>query len=310
MSLPQPPDYPSLPLTQLNLSHPDISPKILILTLARPHHHNAFTSKMGEEIEFVFGLVDRDPRIRCVVMRGWGGRDFCAGADLELGFPIEEGGEALRAHRDGGGRVALAIHRCRTPTIAAITGNAVGIGITMTLPCTIRVVRASANIGFVFSRRGLVMEACSSYFLPRLIGMSRALQVCTTGATYEGRDPVWGDLFGAVVEGGAEDVVARALEVAQEVVDNTSPISTYLMREMMWRDKGSAEAQHLLDSRVIGELFRGRDMKEGISSFFEKRKPEFKGNMEEDAPAVFPWWDPVDTRAPNEKGIEGEKSKL
>lgn len=153
-----------------------------------------------------------------------------------------------------GGRAALAIHHCRKPTIGAINGSAVGVGITMCLPMTIRIAYASAKIGFVFARRGLVMEATSSFYLPRLIGYSRALQAVTTGMTYKASDKVYDGLFAELCD-KPEDVLPKALEMAQEVVRNTSVVSTYLMREMMYRNAGSPEGQHLLDSRIIYELF-------------------------------------------------------
>lgn len=153
-----------------------------------------------------------------------------------------------------GGRVALAIHHCRKPTIGALQGSAVGVGITMTLPMNIRIAYASSKIGFVFAQRGLVLEACSSFFLPRLIGHARAMQVVTTGSTYLASDPVWGGLFAETLE-KREDVLPRALEIAKDVVRNTSSVSTYLMKEMMFRDKGSPEKTHLLDSRLLFELF-------------------------------------------------------
>ena len=153
-----------------------------------------------------------------------------------------------------GGRVALAIHHSLKPTIGAIQGPAVGIGITMTLPMNVRIAHASSKIGFVFARRGLVMEACSSYFLPRLIGHSRAMQAITTGSTYPACHKVFDGLFAETCE-KSEDVLPTALRVAEDVVKNTSSVSTYLMKELMYRDKGSAEGQHLLDSRVIYELF-------------------------------------------------------
>jgi enoyl-CoA hydratase/carnithine racemase len=162
--------------------------------------------------------------------------------------------ECVLTHIDRGGRVTLSIFHCRKPTIGALQGSAVGIGITMTLPMNIRIAYRGAKIGFVFSRRGLVMEACSSYFLPRLVGHSRAMQAITTGATYLAGDKVWDGLFSDLVD-SPEAVLPRALEVAEDVVRNTSSVSTYLMKEMMFRDEGSPEGQHLLDSRVIYELF-------------------------------------------------------
>ena len=165
----------------------------------------------------------------------------------------------------------------------------------MTLPMSIRIASSGAKIGFVFARRGIVMEACSSYFLPRLIGYSRSMHLITTGATYLASDKLLDSLFSEVVDGGPEGVLPRALEVAEEVARNTSVVSTYMMRELMWRGPGSAEATHLLDSRIIFDMFRGSDNKEGVAAFLEKRPVAFKGTMAADAPAVWPWWDWVDT---------------
>jgi enoyl-CoA hydratase/carnithine racemase len=157
-------------------------------------------------------------------------------------------------HEHRGGRVVLSIFHCRKPTIGALQGSAVGIGITMTLPMNIRICYKNAKIGFVFSRRGLVMESCSSFFLPRLVGHSRAMTAVTTGTTYLASDKVWDGLFSELVD-RPEDVLPKALEVAEDVVRNTSSVSTYLMKELMYRDTGSPEGQHLLDSRVLYELF-------------------------------------------------------
>jgi enoyl-CoA hydratase/carnithine racemase len=153
-----------------------------------------------------------------------------------------------------GGRITLAIHQSKKPTIGALQGSAVGVGITMTLPMNIRVAYNGAKIGFVFARRGLVMEACSSYFLPRLVGFSRAMHAVTTGATYRADDKIWDGLFADTCD-RPEDVLPRALQIAEDVVKNTSVVSTFMMKEMMYRDTGSAEGTHLLDSRILYELF-------------------------------------------------------
>ncbi len=232
---------------------------------------------------------------------------FCSGADLDSSSgSLTYSTDTARTHRDGGGRVALAIYSCHKPVIAAINGSAVGVGITMTLPMSIRIVSAKAKIGFVFARRGIVMEAASSFFLPRLIGYSRAMHLVTTGAAYPASHELLRELFSEVVEEGR--VLERALEVAGEVVANTSVVSTSLMRDLMWRGPGTAEGTHLLDSKVLLELFGGRDKKEGVDSFLEKRRPEFKGNMVENAPSVWPWWEPVDVKVP--EIIDSLKSKL
>ena len=260
---------------------------------------------MAASLETAFTLLSSDPRVKAIVVTGHG-RMFCAGADLDPGSGITYSHDTARTHRDGGGRVALAIHRCNKPVIAAINGSAVGVGITMTLPMNIRIVSEKAKIGFVFARRGIVMEAASSYFLPRLIGFSRAMHLVTTGSVYPAGHELLRELFSEVVPD--ERVLERALEIAKEVAENTSMVSTSLMRDLMWRGPGTAEGTHLLDSKVLLELFGGRDKREGVESFLEKRAPTFEGSMEGDAPGVWPWWEPIDTKVPETFG--SVKSKL
>ncbi|KAK6535051.1 hypothetical protein TWF281_006349 [Arthrobotrys megalospora] len=288
-----PSSYAALPFEQIRVSHyPESSPTptpIVVVTLYRPGKHNAFTPTMRSELIEAFGLFDADDRVKCIVMTGHG-KIFCAGADLEIGF--RGGEERINDHRDGGGQTVLAIHQCRKPVIGAIQGSAVGVGITMTLPMTIRVAYRAAKIGFVFSRRGLVMEACSSFFLPRLIGMAKALHLVTTGSTYRADDPLVEGLFTGLAD-TPEEVLPKALGLAEDIVKNTSTLSSYLMKEMMYRDTGSAEGQHLLDSRLIYEMFSSTDNKEGVKSFLEKRPPKFTGTIQKDAPSAYPWWEPV-----------------
>lgn len=260
---------------------------------------------MAASLETAFTLLSSDPRVKAIVVTGHG-RMFCAGADLDPGSGITYSHDTARTHRDGGGRVALAIHRCNKPVIAAINGSAVGVGITMTLPMNIRIVSEKAKIGFVLARRGIVMEAASSYFLPRLIGFSRAMHLVTTGSVYPAGHELLRELFSEVVP--EERVLERALEIAKEVAENTSMVSTSLMRDLMRRGPGTAEGTHLLDSKVLLELFGGRDKREGVESFLEKRAPTFEGSMEGDAPGVWPWWEPIDTKVPETFG--SVKSKL
>ncbi|KAF2628918.1 enoyl-CoA hydratase/isomeras-like protein [Macroventuria anomochaeta] len=276
--------------------HHKAEPSIIILTLYRPGKHNAFTDTMRAEIEKAYAMFDVDPKVKCIVVTG-DGRIFCAGADLEVGFGRGvhgEEAERVQDHRDGGGRVTLSIFHCRKPTIGALQGSAVGIGITMTLPMNIRLCYRDAKIGFVFARRGLIMEACSSFFLPRLIGHSRAMQAITTGSVYLAKDKVFDGLFSELLD-RPEDVLPRALQVAEDVVRNTSVVSTYLMKELMYRDTGSPEGQHLLDSRVIYELFGSSDNSEGVKSFLEKRPAKFSGTMDNTKVTGYPWWMPIDT---------------
>ncbi|KAK6435581.1 hypothetical protein LTR95_008235 [Oleoguttula sp. CCFEE 5521] len=307
--LPIPDSYASLPLTQVRVSHnPPTSKtatKVLTVSLSRPNNFNAFTPIMEAELVMVFDTISLDPRVKVAILTGGllnakagsppgisGPSIFCAGADLVNGFGDGQG-EHPRDHRDGGGRVALAIYQCRKVVIAALNGSAVGVGITMTLPCAIRVAWEGAKVGFVFARRGIVMEACSSWFLPRLIGMSRALHLTTTGAIYPASHALFGDLFTELVPHPTA-VLPRALALAEEIAENTSTVSSYLMREMMYRGADSPEGQHLLDSRIIYELFGGKDNTEGVKAFMQKRDADFKGTMEEDAPASWPWWESVD----------------
>lgn len=266
---------------------------------------------MTNDMETAFDLLSLDPRVKAIVVTGHD-KMFCAGADLEAGGGLTYNDDTARTHRDGGGRVVLAIHRCTKPVIAAINGSAVGVGMTMTLPMNIRIVSEKAKIGFVFARRGIVMEAASSFFLPKLIGYSKAMHLVTTGSVYPSTSPLFSELFSEILP--PEKVLPRALEIAHDVAKNTSAVSTHLMKDLMWRNPGSAEATHLLDSKVLLELFSGKDKQEGIDSFLQKRDPDFKGNMVDNAPAVWPWWEPVGTKVPAtaEQLLQGlkEKSKL
>jgi len=298
---------------------------------------------MLNEILNVLAYIKHDDRVRCVVLTGHG-NIFCAGADLDSGFGHRE--ENAREHRDGcvsclpttsiscsryakqvarldlstilhheistdmssGGRLSLALHSLHKPIITALNGSAVGVGITMTLPTNIRIAYSKAKIGFVFARRGIVMEGCSSFYLPRLLGYSRAMHLITTGSTFEANHEMVRGLFSEIVE-KREDVLPRALQVAEEVVANTSAVSTSLMREMMFRGPSSPEEAHLLESKVLWELFAGKDKEEGVNAFLQKREARFRGSMLADAPSVWPWWDRVDTAYPT-KVMKAEDSKL
>jgi len=190
--------------------------------------------------------------------------------------------------------MTYSIYRCRKPVIGAIQGSAVGIGITMTLPMTIRVVSKTAKIGFVFARRGLVMEAMSSFFLPRLIGMSRALHLVSTGATYQANDKLLDGLFSEVLD-SPEEVLPKAIELAEEMAKNCSNVSLMLMKEMMYRNPGTAEGTHLLDSKIMWELFGTTDNNEGVKAWVEKRPVRFTGSVIADAPGSYPWWEQINT---------------
>ncbi|KAK1813442.1 hypothetical protein LTR12_012168 [Friedmanniomyces endolithicus] len=289
--LPLPSSYTSLPFTQIRCHHVPstcqaVTPTI-VLELHRPGKHNAFTETMMHELEHAFQLFDVDDRVKCIVVTGHG-RIFCAGADLDRGFV--GGQEAFRDHRDGGGRVALAIHRCRKPVIGALQGSAVGIGITMTLPMSIRVAFKDAKIGAAIAHSS--------------ISMSKAIHLTTTGSTYPASHPLLNTLFSETLDTPAA-VLPRALEIADEIVQNTSTVSSFLMRDLMYRDTGSAEGQHLLDSKLIYEMFGSKDNTEGVQSFLQKRPAEFVGSMQQDAPGSWPWYNPIETG--NRPQAEGYK---
>jgi enoyl-CoA hydratase/carnithine racemase len=170
----------------------------------------------------------------------------------------------------------------------------------MTLPCAIRVAYAKSKVGFVFARRGLIMEACSSFFLPKLIGTSRAIHLTTTGAVYPAESPLFGTLFSELMP-SPDAVLPRAMDLAKEIAENTSTVSTKMMRELIYRGADSAEGAHLLDSRVIHGLFGSKDNIEGVQSFLQKRQVNFSGQVPQDAPEAYPWWEQVDIGS---KGID------
>ncbi|KAM3425432.1 3-hydroxypropionyl-coenzyme A dehydratase [Cercospora zeina] len=303
--LPIPQNYADIGFTEIRVTNvPESSTEVTpvqLVTLYRPKKYNAFTPTMMRELEHAYTLFDIDDRVKCIVQTGHG-KMFCAGADLDTGFVGGE--EAVRDHRDGGGRVTMAINRCRKPTIAAVQGAAVGVGITMTLPMNIRIAYKDAKIGFVFARRGLVMEAASSFWLPKLIGTSKALHLCTTGSVYPASHPLLNSLFTETLP-TPDAVLPRALELASEIVANCSGVSLHLIKELMYRGPSTPEATHLLDSRIVYELFTSKDNKEGVRAFLEKRATNFTGTMQNDAPAAWPWWDPVATgNRPVQKGYK------
>ncbi|KAL1404915.1 hypothetical protein Q8F55_008527 [Vanrija albida] len=302
-----PASYAALPTQHIKLSnHPataaGVTP-VQVITLYRPDANNAFTAIMMQELVDTIEAYEADDRVKVIVITGHG-KMFCAGADLSGNKAFKKTDNDTNGHRDGGGRVSLAIHRCSKPTIAAIQGSAVGVGITMTLPATIRIAAAPAKIGFVFARRGLVMEAASSFFLPKLIGYSRVLHIVTTGSVYPANHKLLDGLFSEVLEQPSA-VLPRALELADDIAANCSGLSIALNKNLMYRALPSAEEQHLLDSRVMYGLYGTKDINEGVASFLEKRKVDFKGTIK-DAPTAYPWWFAVDTRLP-----EGaDKAKL
>ncbi|MBJ19849.1 MAG: crotonase/enoyl-CoA hydratase family protein [bacterium] len=260
---------------------------VLTLTLNRPDRLNAFNVQMGVDWFEVLDRIDADDEIRVVIVTGEG-RAFCAGADLASGaatFDSEQGGAFVEARgRDLGGRVTLRIFRCRKPIIAAINGPAVGVGLTSTLPMDIRLASTQARFGFVFTRRGIVPEACSSWFLPRVVGINRAMEWVATGRVFEADEALAGGLVSEVLEPDA--LVPRARELAAEIVENTSGVSVALARQMMWQMLGATHPMeaHRLDSKAMNYMGAREDSREGIESFLEKRSPTFPLRVSIDFP--------------------------
>ena len=238
--------------------------------------------------------ADADDNVRAIIVTG-AGRGFCAGADLSAGgntFNAEARDDREDGlQRDGGGRVSLRIFECKKPIIAAINGAAVGIGATMTLPMDIRLCSTKAKFGFVFARRGIVPEACSSYFLPRVVGISQALEWCYNGRVFPGDEALAGGLVRSVHE--PDDLLTAAKVIAREIVDNTSAVSVTLIRQMMWKMLGADHPMeaHKIDSRGIYFAGKAADAKEGVESFLEKRTAKFPLKVSEDMPEFYPWWE-------------------
>ena len=272
----------------------DLEDNVLIITLNRPEILNAFNREMMTEMIDALDKADADDNVRAIIVTG-AGRGFCAGADLSAGgntFNAEARDDREDGlHRDGGGRLALRIFECKKPIIAAINGAAVGIGATMTLPMDIRLCSTKAKFGFVFARRGIVPEACSSYFLPLVVGISQALEWCYSGRVFPGNEALAGGLVRSVHE--PEDLLTAAKAIVREIADNTSSISVTLIRQMMWKMLGADHPMeaHKIDSRGIYFAGKAADAKEGVESFLQKRAAKFPLKVSEDMPEFYPWWE-------------------
>ncbi|HMC52423.1 MAG TPA: crotonase/enoyl-CoA hydratase family protein [Acidimicrobiales bacterium] len=274
----------------------ELDDAVATITLDRPERLNAFTPRMMTELIEAFDLCDRDDAVRAVIVTG-AGRGFCAGADLEAGgatFDARERPEA-RAQggvpRDGGGLVALRAFRATKPIIAAINGPAVGVGITMTLPMDVRLASETARIGFVFARRGLVPEACSSWFLPRVVGISRAMEWVATGRVFSAQEALEGGLVRSVHP--PDLLLPAARELAREIAENSAPVSVALSRQLLWRMLGAPHPMygHRADSRGIFARGQSADVREGVASFLEKRPPSFPDRIGQGLPDLFPGWE-------------------
>lgn len=311
-------DYatPMAPFEQITT---DVSERILTITLDRPERLNAWTPTMARELIEAFDRADSDDEVRAVIVTG-AGRAFCAGADLAAGGETfaRRGGALVEADpgertpseqtrgeqtpggqtpggqtaipRDNGGEVVLRMFESTKPIIAAINGPAVGVGATMTLPMDVRMASDDARIGFVFVRRGIVPEACSSWFLPRIVGIGRALEWVSTGRIFSAQEGLEGGLLRSVHPAG--ELLQAAHELAREIAEHAAPVSVALARRMLWQMLGAEHPMlaHRADSR--GMLYRGgsADAAEGIEAFLQKRPAEFPDRVSDGLPDVLPGW--------------------
>jgi enoyl-CoA hydratase/carnithine racemase len=271
---------------------------IATITLNRPDKMNAYTRTMGQEIIAAMDDIDADDAVRAVIFTGAGERAFCAGADLTpegggqvFSDPAQVDDLADPKVRDGGGLLTLRLFEAKKPLISACNGVAVGVGATMQLAMDIRLASETARYGFVFARRGIVPEAASSWFLPRIVGISQALEWCYTGRIFDAAEAKAGGLVRSVH--APAELLPAAEALAREIADNTSAISVAMTRAMMWRLAAADHPMeaHKIDSRAIYRLSRGADAREGIASFLEKRRASYPGKVSADMPDFYPWWD-------------------
>jgi enoyl-CoA hydratase/carnithine racemase len=272
----------------------EVSEGIATITLNRPDKLNAFTGRMMHEIISALDITDADDDVKVVIFTG-AGRAYCAGADLSSGGDtFSKGGSDVQTKqgvpRDGGGLVSLRIFNSQKPVIGVINGAAVGVGVTMTLPMDFRLASDTAKFGFVFAKRGIVPEACSSYFLPRLVGISQATEWVYTGRVFGAEEALAGGLVRSVHAG--DDLMKTARGIAREIADNTAPVSVAMSRRMLWQMLGASHPMeaHRADSRGIMERGRSADSKEGVVSFLEKRSAVYPDKVSDGLPDIFPQW--------------------
>jgi enoyl-CoA hydratase/carnithine racemase len=262
---------------------------VLVVRLNRPDRLNAYTMTMHDELVDAYDRADADGEVRAIVVTG-AGRAFCAGADLGRGgatFAREPGDQP---HRDSGGMLNLRTFECTKPVIAAINGPAVGVGATMTLPMDIRLAADTARIGFVFARRGIVADGCASWFLPRVVGVAKALEWTLSGRVFDATEAHEAGLVRSLHP--ADELLPAAMELAREIAENTSAVSVTLNRQLMWRMLGADHpmAAHEVESRALELVGRSADAREGVESFLAKRPPRYPGRVPADLPDFYPWW--------------------
>ncbi len=267
----------------------ELRDRVLTVTLSREDRLNAFNQQMLQEWLELLDEIDADDEVRAVVVTGKG-RGFCAGADLGGGSGTFDAGAAGKVSRDGGGQLTLRLYDCRKPLIAAVNGPAVGVGVTLTLPMDIRLASDRARFGFVFARRGIVPEAASSWFLPRVVGINQAMEWVATGRVFPAAEALAGGLVSRVIP--HEQLLDEAHALATEIAENTSGVSVCLARQMMWKMLGADHPMeaHKIDSRGMRELGQTADAREGVLSFLEKRPGTYPLRPSRDMPPVYPWW--------------------
>jgi enoyl-CoA hydratase/carnithine racemase len=270
-----------------------VANNILTITLQRPERMNAWNREMFEELYNAFDRSDADDDVKAVVITG-AGRAFCAGADLSRGSETFEGhAEKIAKEKmgDEGGELSRRIYRSLKPVIVAFNGPAVGVGLTFPLAADIRLAAKNIKMGFVFASRGIIPEACSSWFLPRIVGISKALEWSYTGRVFKSEEALDAGLVRSLHE--PEELLPAAYEIANEIVTNSSAISCTVLRHMMWKMLGASDPieAHRIDTKGIDILGVSADAKEGIQAFLEKRKPQFPNKVSKDLPEYFPWWE-------------------
>lgn len=268
----------------------EVEDNILTITLSRPDKLNAFTGQMLNELLDALDRADADDEVKAIIFTG-DGRAFCAGADLSGGantFDNESRGTGMQ--RDGGGLLTLRLYECLKPVISACNGPAVGVGATMQCAMDVRLASETARFGFVFSKRGVVPEACSSWFLPRIVGINQALEWCYSARIFDASEALERGFVRSVHK--PEELLPAARELAREFAQQTSSVSVALIRQMLWKMMGADHPMeaHKIDSRGIYYTGKSADAHEGVQSFLEKRPPEFPGKVSKDMPAYFPWW--------------------
>ncbi|WP_336972030.1 enoyl-CoA hydratase-related protein [Sphingobium aromaticiconvertens] len=281
---------------------------VATITFDRADKLNAFTRQMAQDLVGLFDRVDADDAIRAVIITGEG-RAFCAGADLSPGGSSLSGGQSAGedadvdwsdpATRDFGGLITLRLYECLKPVIVAFNGPAAGMGVTMALAADFRLASSTAKFALPFTRRGIVPESASSWFLPRIMGIATALEWMLTGATFSAEDALAAGLVRSLH--APDDLMPAARRLSAGIADNTAPVSVALTRQMLWRSLGMAHPMnaHRIESRGIYKRARADDVREGVQSFLDKRQPDFPDRVSVDMPGFFPWWRPVDYSDPD-----------